>query len=174
MNESSRAGAGAGRAGITPMPSIQLRPFQQGDESAFRLLNEEWISKYFGMEEKDRITLNDPMSEILERGGKIFVAVAGNTTVGCCALLKMGPAEFEVAKMAVAEECRGQGIGRRVLEYTVEQARALGAGRLYLETNRKLANAIHLYESVGFRHLPPERVTPSPYARANVYMEMVL
>jgi len=37
-----------------------------------------------------------------------------------------------------------------------------------------LANAIHLYESVGFRHLPPDRVTPSPYARSNVQMEMLL
>ena len=46
--------------------------------------------------------------------------------------------------------------------------------RLYLETNRKLALAIRLYESVGFRHLPPERVVPSPYARANVYMELDL
>jgi putative acetyltransferase len=50
-------------------------------------------------------------------------------------------------------------------------ARALGATKLTLATNSKLPNAIHLYESLGFRHLPPE---PSPYARANVFMEMDL
>ena len=37
-----------------------------------------------------------------------------------------------------------------------------------------LANAVHLYESVGFKHLPPERVGPSPYARADVHMEMIV
>ena len=153
---------------------IQLRPFQSGDETGFRRLNEEWISRHFGMEEKDRITLNDPAGEILKPGGQVFVALAGGTTIGCCALIKIGPAEFEVAKMAVAENLRGRGIGRRLLEYVVAQARALGAQRLYLETNHKLGNAIHLYESVGFRHLPPERITPSPYARADVYMEMLL
>ena len=45
---------------------------------------------------------------------------------------------------------------------------------LYLETNHVLTPAIHLYEAVGFRNLPQERVTPSPYARADVFMEMVL
>lgn len=154
--------------------AIQLRPFQPGDEPAFRSLNEEWIAKHFGMEEKDRITLNDPVGEILKPGGQIFVALAGGTTIGCCALIRIGSQEFEVAKMAVAENRRGQGIGRRLLEYAVTQAKALGAQRLYLETNHKLGNAIHLYESVGFRHLPPERVTPSAYARADVYMEMFL
>lgn len=68
----------------------------------------------------------------------------------------------------------GAGIGRRLLAATIEGARALGARRLYLETNSKLATAIHLYESLGFRHVPPERVTPSPYARSNVQMELHL
>jgi hypothetical protein len=58
--------------------------------------------------------------------------------------------------------------------HVIGAARASGARRLYLETNRKLANAIHVYESLGFRHLPPERVVPSPYARANVYMELLV
>jgi GNAT superfamily N-acetyltransferase len=153
---------------------IRLRPFEPGDEGDFRRLNEEWIAKHFDMEEKDRSALSDPVGEILEPGGQIFFALAGGTRIGCCALIKIGPCEFEVAKMAVAEHLRGQGIGRRLLEYTVAQAKALNARRLYLETNRKLGNAIHLYESVGFRHLPPERITPSPYARADVYMEMLL
>jgi len=71
--------------------------------------------------------------------------------------------------MAVDERLRNQGIGRKVLAYTIEQARVLGARALYLETNNKLANAIHLYEALGFRHLPPK---PSPYVRANVFMEL--
>ena len=50
----------------------------------------------------------------------------------------------------------------------------LGAERLHLETNRQLANAIHLYQSVGFRHVSPDQVIPSPYARANVFMALVL
>jgi hypothetical protein len=46
--------------------------------------------------------------------------------------------------------------------------------RLYLETNRVLAPAIRLYQSIGFQHIPPSRIVPSPYARADIYMEMTL
>lgn len=92
--------------------------------------------------------------------------------MGCCALLAMRPVEFEVAKMAVAESSRRSGVGRRLLAQVIEAARASGARRLYLETNQKLTAAIRLYESMGFQHIPPERVTPSPYVRANVYMEL--
>jgi putative acetyltransferase len=153
---------------------IELRRFQPGDGVAFRALNEQWIQKYFVIEEKDLEVLSDPVGHILDRGGHIFMAVAGVSRIGTCALLTMEPGSFEVAKMAVDEHFRGEGIGRALLEYTVTEARKLGTRRLYLETNSTLKNAIHVYESVGFRHLAPERITPSPYARANVFMEKLL
>jgi len=155
-------------------PAIHLRPFKPGDEAAFRNLNEAWIAKYFMIEAADRVVLEDPVKNIIEPGGHIFMALADDRPVGCCALLPMGPGEFELAKMTVLERDRGLGIGRKILEYAIAQAKKLGAERLYLETNRNLANAIHLYESVGFRHVSPDQVIPSPYARANVFMEMAL
>lgn len=156
------------------MPAIHIRPFKPGDEAAFRSLNEAWISKYFVIEAADREVLEDPVANILAPGGHIFMAFADDRPVGCCALLRMAPGEFELAKMTVREGERGRGIGRRLLEYAITQARKLGAQRLYLETNRKLANAIHLYESIGFQHVSPDQVIPSPYTRANVFMEMAI
>jgi putative acetyltransferase len=160
-------------------PRITMRGFRPEDAIAFRQLNEAWISKHFVIEESDRIALNDPLRHILEPGGHIFMAVAAEAVdaeevVGCCALIPHGPGAFEVAKMAVAERRRGRGIGRQVLEYTVAQARLLGATLLYLESNSKLADAVHLYESIGFRHLSPEEISPSPYRRANVFMDLKL
>ena len=154
------------------MLDIQLRPFQPGDEIAFRKLNEDWINKYFALEPSDRLVLENPVKEILEPGGHIFMAHRDGVPVGCCALLPMEQDSFELAKMTVAEEYRGQGIGREILQYAVAQAKALGATRLFLGSNSRLANAIHLYESIGFRHVPPERLAPTHYARANVFMEI--
>jgi putative acetyltransferase len=153
---------------------IAIRPFRTGDGEAFRVLNEAWIEKHFGLEAKDRQTLGNPEGTILAKGGHIFMAVDGETAVGCCALLLMRPGVYEVGKMTVSENYRGRGLGRRLLAYTIAQGKSLGAASLYLETNDKLLDAIHLYEELGFGHLPPERVTPSPYARANVFMEMAL
>jgi putative acetyltransferase len=156
------------------MPEITFRLFQHGDAAAFRQLNEAWIARYFRVEEQDLIQLIDPEENILRAGGKIMMAVAGDVRIGCCALIFVKPCVYEVAKMAVSERYRGHGIGRKLLEYTIAQAKTLGAHTLELASNTKLANAVHLYESLGFRHLPPERVEPSPYARANVFMELHL
>jgi len=156
------------------MLDLQLRPFQVGDEVPFRALNEDWISQYLTLEEPDRFILEDPVGQILEQGGHIFMALGDGRPIACCALLVMADGEFELAKMTVLQSHRGQGIGRELLRYTIGQAKALGAPRLYLETSNKLTNAIHLYESLGFRHLPPEKVVPSLYARANVFMELFL
>jgi putative acetyltransferase len=153
---------------------ISFRLFQHGDADAFRELNEGWIAGYFSLEEHDHIQLRDPEGNILRTGGQIAMAVAGEERIGCCALIFVRPGVFEVAKMAVSERYRDHGIGRRLLEYTIAQAKMLGAHTLELASNSKLANAVHLYESIGFRHLPPERVEPSPYARANVFMELHL
>jgi putative acetyltransferase len=153
---------------------ITFRLFQEGDAEAFRALNQEWIARYFEVEEQDLIQLNDPAGNILQPGGQIVMAVANGERIGCCALVLVKTGVFEVAKMAVSESYRSQGIGRRLLQYTIAQAKKLGAHRLELASNTKLANAVHLYESLGFRHLPPERIEPSPYARANVFMELNL
>lgn len=153
---------------------VEIKPFTSEDADAFRALNEEWITTYFGMEEEDHFQLNDPACHILKPGGHIFMAFLNGAAVGCCALITMKAGAFELAKMAVAPGFRGHGIGRKILAYTIDQARRRGAKRLFLGSNSKLGSAVHLYESLGFRHLKAEEIPPSPYARANVFMELDL
>jgi putative acetyltransferase len=155
-------------------PAVVIDLFQPGDEDAFRSLNEAWITRYFQLEEKDRDTLCHPQQHILSKNGQIFMARLDDKPVGCCALLALPDGSFEIAKMAVDDKLQARGIGRLLLEHVVGFARAHSVARLYLETNSSLKNAIHLYESVGFRNVPPERVSPSPYRRADVHMEMIL
>ena len=153
---------------------IHIREFRPGDERLFRELNEEWITRYFEMEQADKEKLGDPRGRILDHGGRILLAFDGDRGVGCCALIPMASAEFEVAKMAVTETHRGKGIGHQLMTATIAKAREIGARRLYIETNHTLAPAIRLYRAHGFRDLPPERAVRSPYARADVFMELVL
>jgi GNAT superfamily N-acetyltransferase len=153
--------------------NIGIRQFQPGDAAAFRRLNEEWITRFFRIEPKEAPVLADPQSNILDPGGKIFFATAAERCVGCCALIPIGDKEFEVAKMAVEPSYQRAGIGRKLLQAVVEEGRNAGARRLYLETNHVLKPAIRLYESVGFKHIDPDRIVPSAYARADVYMELI-
>ena len=156
--------------------NVVVREFAPGDEAAFRRLNEEWITRYFKLESKDELAFANPQETILRKGGRIFFAVRASGEVeevlGCCALLVMGPGEFEVGKMAVTASAQGLGLGRLLMESVIAAAKAVGAKRLFLETNHALTPAIRLYESVGFTHIPKERAAPSAYERADVPMEM--
>ncbi len=159
---------------IVPLTGrLVLRRFQPGDEKPFKELNEAWISRDFVLEPGDHEVLDDPRGKILAKGGQICVADLEGEVVGCCALIPINPGEFELAKMTVSETARSHGIGRRLLVFAIALARVLRARRLYLESNTRAAEAIHLYEELGFRHLAaPEHA--SKYARANVFMEMFL
>jgi putative acetyltransferase len=156
-------------------PPVEIRSLAPDDDAtAFRTLNEEWITRYFTLEAKDRGTLNDPVNSILLKGGHIFMAYAEAEPVGCVALIPMRDGIYELSKMAVSPHLRGRGIGRRLLKHAIAHARSIGAKSLFLGSNTRLENAVHLYESVGFRHVKPESLPPMPYSRADVFMEMPL
>ena len=163
------------RNSLSAPPVIEIRSLAPGDDAtAFRTLNEEWITQYFTLEAKDRETLNDPVNSILLKGGYIFMAYAAAEAVGCVALIPMRDGIYELSKMAVSPHLRGGGIGRSLLQHAIAQARVLDAKSLFLGSNTRLKNAVHLYESVGFRHVKPESLPPMPYSRADVFMEMPL
>ena len=158
-------------------PTVEIRSLAPGDDAtAFRTLNEEWITRFFALEPKDIEILHDPENNILRKGGYIFLAYVDNHPVGCVALIPIParPGVYELSKMAVSPSLRGLGIGRTLLEHTIAHARRIGAKSLFLGSSTKLHSAVHLYESVGFRHVPPELLPPNPYARADVFMDMPL
>ena len=151
---------------------ITISPLQAGEDgTAFRTLNEEWITRYFTLEPKDIETLSNPQ-KIVADGGQIYFARMGKQAVGCVALLPLESGVYELSKMAVSPSMRGRGIGRTLLEHTIAEARMLGAKKLFLGSNSVLANAVHLYESLGFRHIPRENMPWVAYARADVFMEL--
>lgn len=150
-------------------PDITIVPYRPDHAAAWKALNEYWIlDGGYALEAKDRLVLDDPEGAILSRGGAIFIAEHEGEGVGCCSLMAMADGGYEVGKMAVAGDAQGLGLGRRLLEACQAHAAAAGAPRLYLETNAAQTHAIALYGRFGFVHLPPQ---PTPYARANVYME---
>jgi ribosomal protein S18 acetylase RimI-like enzyme len=151
----------------------ELRPGE--DATAFKTLNEEWISKYFALEEEDRKLLSDPEGMILKKGGHVFFAKCAHIIVGCVALVPMGDGVYELAKMSVSPEMRGRGIGRQLLRHAVQESKKSGIRSFFLGSSKKLANAVHLYESEGFQHIPRERIpVPYPYTRADIFMELPL
>ena len=150
---------------------MQITAFEPRHAEAWKRLNEAWIAKHFAIEEKDREVLGDPAGTILAKGGAIFMALRDGEAVGCVGLIALSDGGFEVAKMTVSEAARGLGLGKLLMAACIDHARSAGAPRLYLETNSSLAPALALYRAAGFIDLPAR---PTPYARADVFMELAL
>lgn len=140
--------------------------------TAFKTLNEEWISTYFELEEADRQALENPDQYILNPGGKIFVALYRGEPVGVCALIKMNDPDYdyELAKMAVSPKAQGKNIGYLLGQSAINEARKIGAKALYLESNTILKPAINLYYKLGFQKISGH---VSPYKRCNIQMSLI-
>lgn len=149
--------------------AVKIIDYLPKHASAFKALNEEWISKYYQLEKADYKVLDDPDGSILAAGGHIFMAEYEGEIVGTCGLMKMADGGYEMVKMAVAPAARGKHIGWLLGQAIVKKAKALGAPRVYLESNTQQEPAINLYYKLGF-----ERIVgpPSPYARCNIQMEL--
>lgn len=61
----------------------------------------------------------------------------------------------EVKRMYVTDAARGRGYARAVLAYLEDTARAAGVRWVLLETGRVQPEALALYESSGYRRVPP-------------------
>lgn len=152
---------------------VEIVDYQDKYQGAFKALNEQWISSYFEIEEADSKALDNPKSYILEKGGKIFVALYKGEPVGVCALIKMDDPEYqyEMAKMAVSPNVQGKSIGWLLGLAVVNAAKQLGGSKLYLESNTLLKPAINLYHKLGFKKVVGRS---TPYARCNIQMGLVL
>ena len=128
-----------------------------------------WLREYFRVEAVDKRVLANPEELILDEGGEIFFAVAGNVAHGTVAMKRIEPGVFELTKLAVDPRVQQGGMGRRLCEKVIERFVARGGKTLFLETNTTLTPAISLYEKLGFVHKPFP--SESPYERADYYME---
>jgi ribosomal protein S18 acetylase RimI-like enzyme len=92
--------------------------------------------------------------DMIDAGAAIFL-LAGEPPVGI-AMLRLRESvwsddlDAHLEELYVAPDHRGQGLGRALLERTLEFARERGAGRIDLGTAVDDRAARALYESVGF------------------------
>jgi DNA-binding MarR family transcriptional regulator/GNAT superfamily N-acetyltransferase len=95
-------------------------------------------------------------------GGLLLVARLRGEPVGCGALAFHDGEPDQVKRMWVARAARGLGLGRRLLTELEQRVAGRGGRAIRLETNRRLPEAIGLYQSAGYVEVPP--FNDEPYA----------
>lgn len=150
---------------------IEIVPYSENLGPYFESINKQWIEQYFVLEGIDHQVLHRHREYILDKGGYIFFALEDGVVVGTVALKKETDGLFELTKMGVVPEARSKGIGQQLLRHCIDFARQRNIPKLFLDSSRKLVNAIHIYHKIGFREIP---VPSSEYARCDIRMELSL
>lgn len=158
-----------------PVDGVELVDFSDEYAADFARINKQWIEKLFKMEAADTWAVEHP-EKIIEDGGYIVMAKLGDRVVGTGALIFVEDGTLEIAKMGVDEDCRGYGVGDKVIKQLVRHAKERTNPTIHtlkIETNSALKNAIHLYRKNGF---VDDDITVSPhgYDRADVWLRMSL
>jgi len=101
------------------------------------------------------------------RASQVLVARRGEELIGTVRLITANPALIDaeaftpvahalyVLGLAVATNCRGEGMGRRLMDAAKEVARARRAQALWLDAYEHAAGAGPFYERCGFRKVGP-------------------
>ena len=104
-------------------------------------------------------------------GVMLVVVDPAGDVVGTAAVRRLAPGVAELKRMWLRPACRGRGLAPRLMDRCFDEARALGARVLRLDSERhRLAAAVKLYRRYGFEEIPDYNRNP----RADVWMERPL
>ena len=144
------------------MNDLVIRAASNRDAEKIRALVFETLREYGlppdpGVKDAD---LQDIEENYLKRGGAFEVIEdQEGRLLGTVGLYPLDDETCELRKMYFAPEIRGRGMGLRLLERTVENARRLGFKKITLETLSVLKQAIKLYTRFGFKPTKPKHIS---------------
>ena len=162
---------------------VVFREFSEKFKEQFVALNLEWLQDLFEVEQHDLEVLQGCKEHVIDKGGHIILGLVGEKVVATlCFMSTKEDGVFELGKMCVAKELRGEGLGRKILEHSVQFGREQGWRRLVIYSCKCLHAALHLYTSAGFlqvTHPPPpgpraqvQLEAGCPYRRADIKLQL--
>ncbi|MCC7108656.1 MAG: GNAT family N-acetyltransferase [Deltaproteobacteria bacterium] len=143
--------------------ALSLRPIEPEDDAAVAAVIRE-VMPEFGASGPG-FAIHDPevdwMSRAYQGERSFYLVVVDEGRVvggGGIAPLSGGDSDTcEVRKMYFRKDARGRGAGRALLQQLLDEARARGYRRCYLETLTGMDAAQHLYEALGFTRIEGAR-----------------
>ena len=103
--------------------------------------------------------------------GALFVAVTGDTAVGCIGVRHLENRICEMKRLYVRKKFRGLNAGQRLVEVAVKAGKQMNYRYMRLDTLPAMESANRLYERMGFQRIPPYRHNP---IKGALFLELTL
>jgi ribosomal protein S18 acetylase RimI-like enzyme len=104
--------------------------------------------------------------------GRLLLAEVDGQPGGCVALRPLETGVCEMKRLYVRPAFRGLGLGRRLAETIINEAKLIGYQAMRLDTvEDKMQSAVALYRALGFREIAPYTVNPEATV---IFMELAL
>lgn len=116
----------------------------------------------------------DHLGEMLPPDGRLLLARGDDgRLLGCGTLRRIRPDAVEMKRMFVRPEAQGQGLGRRLFEMRIAEAKKMGCTTIYVDTAKGNRPMLNMYEQYGFQYIPryPENANLPEYEPYLVFME---
>lgn len=122
--------------------------------------------------ERDMVEL----TKFLPPYGRLLLAEDEGQMAGIACMKKIRDDIGEIKRMYVHPQFRRRGIGRALVEHLIQDARAIGYRRLWLDSPRSWKPSHALYHSLGFRESSPypESEIPAEFQPFWIYLELRL
>lgn len=141
------------------MTNITIRPVTPSDNPSLAIIIrkalEEFGANHPGTVYYDAST--DALYELFrEKGSAYFVALRDEEVVGGGGIFPtegLPEGTCELVKMYLRKDARGTGLGKKLIETSLEWAKEQGYDTIYLETMPELKPALKVYEKFGFSYL---------------------
>lgn len=102
---------------------------------------------------KQEMMLPRSLSELYEFTRSFCVCEVDNEIIGCCALHVSWEDMAEVMSFAVRSEYRDQGIGTKLVNVSLEEAKELGISNVFT-----LTYAVPFFEKMGFKKIDKQEL----------------
>ena len=153
------------------MSNVTIVSFDEEYSSIFYELNKLWIEESWLLEKSDKFDLLNPKESIIDKGGEIFFALIDGNVIGTVAMIRSADRIYELAKMTVDINYRGNGVASKLMDQCLDYAINNNAQQIYLITNDTLVIARNLYDKYGFKEV---KLDSDKYLRGNVKMALNL
>lgn len=137
--------------------TFEIIPYEDRYKPELLAISLPWLEENDILEPADLEQLEHP-EHILDKGGRILLARAGEEIIGMMMIELFGDGVCEFFKYGVKKPWRNRGVGRALMDASLELARELGQRSVVLTSHHSLTAALHIYESSGFRHAQHDHV----------------